>query len=72
MTRKPSSPDPVVNPVEAQRIRRQRALNKPVIRKDLRPIVLAIRDIQQQLSITPLLRLRVIFGADEGDDDFNH
>jgi hypothetical protein len=50
--------------------RRERYGQRPAQKKDLLPIVQAIRDIQQQLNITPLLRLRIVLGPDEGDDDF--
>lgn len=50
--------------------RRRKYGELPAQKRDLLPIIQAIRDIQQQLNITPLLKLKIVFGPGEGDDDF--
>ena len=72
----PQPYDPIYIPPEgepstAEKLerRRRKFAHAYVQNRDLRPIVEAIRQIQQQLNITPLLRMKLILGPDESDDD---
>ena len=60
------NPEPEPTPI-SQEERRRRFARRPATKGDVIRITLAIRQIQQQLSITPLLRLKL--EVQPGDDD---
>lgn len=60
------NPEPEPTPI-SQEERRRRFARRSATKGDIIRITLAIRQIQQQLSITPLLRLKL--EVQPGDDD---
>lgn len=70
ITRPPLTPEEIQAKLRLAEEQKRFYAGVPLTRRELVPVILAIRNIQQQLGIIPLLRLKLAQPPDQGDDDF--